>query len=86
MDSVAEKVADVEDEPDTDCETELVPQDEALREPDTVPHALVVDDGDGVVEVDVQIDALLELVTDGVIDVENVDDTVDDAESELSAV
>ena len=78
---VDENVFDVEDVPDPDCEREFVPHDEALYESDAVPHALVVVDGDVVVEADVQMVALLELVTDDETDVENVEDTVDNVEN-----
>ena len=63
-----------------------VPQGDALWEPDMVPHALAVVDGDVVVETVTLTDPLLELVTDEVAEVDNVGDTVDDAESEPDAV
>ena len=68
-----------------DCETELVPQDEALLEPVTVPHVLVVVDGDGVVDIDVVTDTVLELIADDVSKVENVADTVEDIVNEPDA-
>ena len=68
-----------------DCETELVLQDEALWEPVTVPHALAVVDGDGVVDIDVVTVTLLELIADDVSKVENVTDTVEDIVNEPDA-
>ena len=76
VDIFDENVNDVDDVPSADCDTELVPQNEALWELDHVPHTLAVVDGDVVIEADVQPDSLYELDTDEVPEAENSDDTV----------
>lgn len=77
---VVDVVVDTETVPDPDCETVPELQGEALWEPDAVPHALTVVDGESDVEPVALTDPLFEPDTDAVADVENVIDTVDDGE------
>ena len=78
---VGEPVVDKEAVIVPDCETVPEPQGETLREPDTVPHALAVVEGEDDVETDVVTDTLFERKADKVARAEIVDDTVDDMES-----